>query len=115
MGDLTQDIRYAIRSLRRAPAFAVVAVLTLALGIGANVAVFALVDGILLRALPYPRAEQLVSLDASTLGEYQRVAELSHAYTQLAAYMLASINLSGESEPERADAAQVTANLFRTL
>src|SRR6187402_1247070 len=67
---LVQDLRYGLRTLRRAPAFALVAVLVLAIGIGATTAMFSLVDTMLLRGLPYPQADRLVVL----IGNVQRAA-----------------------------------------
>jgi predicted permease len=115
MDDLRQDLRYALRSLRRAPGFALVAILTLALGIGANTAVFSVVDAVVVRALPYPRADRLVALTGSTLAEFQRIRALSTSYLDVASYRAASINLSGDGDPERLDGAIVTPNVFRLL
>lgn len=115
MNDLLQDLRYAFRGLRRAPGFALVAIATLALGIGANTAVFSVVDAVVLRALPFPHPERLTSIAGSTLGELTRIRELNRSWTDVAAYRAASINLSGDAEPERLDGAVTTPNLFTIL
>lgn len=115
MDDLLQDIRYAFRSLRRTPAFAAVAILTLALGVGANTAVFSVVDAVVVRALPYPHPDELASVDGSTLAELTRLGELSRSFASVAGYRTTSVGVSGDAEPERVDAVAVSANLFSTL
>ena len=115
MGDLVQDVRLGLRGFRRAPGFAAVAILTLALGIGANTAIFSVVDAVLLRPLPYPDAHELVSVWGNTQGEVLRIGELSRSYRAFGAHRVESISLSGEGEPERIDGAAATAGLFATL
>ena len=113
---LWQDLRYSMRLLRRNPIFALTAILTLALGIGANAAIFSLVDGILLLPLPYTRPEQLVSVT----GTYPRgafVAMRDRIRTMdVAAYSEGhDLNLTGHDEPVRLTGTLVSAGFFTTL
>jgi hypothetical protein len=85
-----QDVRYALRVLVRNPGFAAVAVLTLALGIGANAAIFSLVDAVLLRPLPYPNPEQLVGL-----GQWRNQKGEGYIQTGVSAPNIADIARSG--------------------
>ncbi|HEX8942066.1 MAG TPA: ABC transporter permease [Gemmatimonadaceae bacterium] len=124
---LDQDLRYALRSLRRAPIFATVAVLTLALGIGANTAMFTLVRGILLRPLPFrdPDALYLVShvpdRAKSFAGpsmvdrEYLDYRRLTKAFESTTSYNAYPATLIGAREPLRVSTAGVTPTFFRTL
>ncbi len=116
MTSLLQDVRYALRQLRKSPSFTVVAVLTLALGIGANTAIFSLVDGILLVPLPYSKPEQLVSVT----GTYPRggfVAMRDQVHTMdVATYAEGhEFNLTGLGEPVRLTGTLVSAELFSVL
>src|SRR5437868_7329490 len=116
MGSLFQDIRFGFRMLLKSPGFTAVAVVTLALGIGANTAIFSLVNGILLRPLPYSHPEQLVSIT----GTYPRgafAALRQQARTMdVATYAEGhEFNLTGLGEPVRLTGTLVSAELFTVL
>jgi predicted permease len=125
--DATDDVRYALRTLRKSPGFTLVAVLILALGIGANTAMFSLTSAVLLRPLPFPDPDRLVVLweDRTTTGgiargmpeweEYVEWARQSRSFDALAALVDISFNLTGDGEPERVEASGTTANLFSLL
>lgn len=124
--DLGQDVRYAVRMLVKNPAFTAIAVLALALGIGANSAIFSVVDAVLLRPLPFKAPNQLVMLweNATHLGfprdtpspanflDWQKQAT---SFTGMAAMIERSFNLTGVGEPERLEGRRVSANLFQLL
>src|SRR5215208_4826468 len=124
MGTLLQDLRYGLRVLLKAPAFTTVAVVTLALGIGANAAIFSVVNGVLLKSLPFPEPERLVALNGTT--ESGRATAVSFpdyldwragqsVFAEMAARMPAGGVLTGDGEPERVTGRFVTAGFFRTL
>jgi putative ABC transport system permease protein len=126
MNGVAQDLRHALRALGRAPGFAAVAVLTLALGIGANTAIFSVVDAVLLRPLPFPEPERLVMVretsprtGASGIhlspANFELLRAESAAFSALGAYSMASANLAGGGEPERLQAVQVSAGLLAAL
>jgi putative ABC transport system permease protein len=124
MDRLLPDLAHSLRRLTRAPSFAVIAILTLALGIGANTAIFSLVKTVLLRPLPYGDADQLAMVWASrdkgevtwlAGPEVQSYATESAVFEQFAAYTTTAVNLTGGQEPERVIGAVVTPNLFQTL
>ncbi len=124
MKNILKDLRYGVRSLLRQPAFSIVAVITLALGIGANTAIFSLVNAVLLRALPFQNPEQLVSVSKAPgegglpgLGAFQYLAwkDKSTSFDGIAAHIDNNFNLIGNGEPERISCAQVTASLFPML
>src|SRR5882724_2577673 len=126
LSDLTQDVRYALRVLAKNPAFTIIAVVALALGIGANSAIFSVVDAVLLRPLPFKHPEQLVMVweNAAHMGfpkntpspanflDWQKQAQ---SFTGMAAMVERSFNLTGVGEPERLDGRRVSANLFDLL
>jgi putative ABC transport system permease protein len=122
---MLKDIFYAIRSLRRQPGFAIVTILTLALGIGANTAVFSVVNGVLLRPLPYPQPERLqyITSQFPTLGfnqfwvsipEALEFRDHNQAFSSVGAYAVGAANL-GTATPTRPVRALVTAELMPTL
>ncbi len=121
---LRQDLRHTIRTLLRKPGFAIVAILVLALGIGANTAVFSVTDFALIRALPFPSSDRLVKLWQSLPG-YNRM-ELSPAnyrdwkqtntvFQDLAAFTENPMNLVGAGSPQRIGTALVAGDFFRVL
>jgi len=125
ISNLVQDLRYAGRALRRNPAFTAVAVLTLALGIGANTAIFSVVNAALLRPLPYPRPEQLMLLfedfghrpNVVSFANFTDWERESHSFLAMAAGRQASFNLGGTGsfQPERIEGAVFSWQLFKTL
>jgi putative ABC transport system permease protein len=127
MDDAARELRFAARSLRKSPAFTLVAVLCLALGIGANAAIFSVVDAVLLRPLPYAKPGQLVRLfetmperGASWTGSvswpnYKDWAQELKSFEGLTAYMPQSRNLRGPEGAERVRTLAATANLFQVL
>ncbi len=121
---LAQDLRFAFRQLRKAPAFSVTVVVVLALGIGATTAIFSLVEGILLRPLPFSNPDRLVligdHLGASpntpvTAREIATYANATDAFSSLGGYITTSYELSGGVTPEEVHAARFTAGVFPTL
>jgi putative ABC transport system permease protein len=125
MTGLLNDLRFALRGLRRYPAFTAVAILTLALGIGANTAVFTLVDGVLIRPLPFPEADRLVSLQhqgrdgADELpispGLYLLYKEQASSLEEVAMFYPTEVNLVAGDEPERLPIEVVTPSFFRVF
>ena len=125
-GDLWQDIRYGLRTLRKSPGFTTVAVLTLALGIGANTAIFSVVNGVLLRPLPYENPERLVLIRNDAEGETGLASisppelvdlrEQSQLFEGFAALWASTISLTGDPENmEQIRYAWATDNLFSLL
>ncbi|MEZ5292388.1 MAG: ABC transporter permease [Vicinamibacterales bacterium] len=121
-----QDLRLAVRSLLRAPVFAAVCILTLALGIGANTAIFSIVNGVILRPLPYPKPDQLMYLTTQfpALGfdsfwvsppEYFEFKELNESFATVGAYTTGEVNLTAGDRPMRARSASVDDALLDAL
>jgi putative ABC transport system permease protein len=118
---IAQDLRYGLRGLRRSPGFSLVVVLTLALGIGANTAIFSVVNAVLLRPLPYPAAERLVWLGESdpkaegisvTWVNYQHWRAENRSFEEMAGFHTAHLTLTGRGEPLLTRAATVTSGFF---
>jgi putative ABC transport system permease protein len=121
MDTILQDVRYGLRMLRKSPGFTAIAVLTLALGIGATTAIFSVVDGVLLRPLPYDKPDQIVRLweaDGrghrmdSTDPNFDDLRRQNHSLQGLAEYSAGLVSVSGGSEPTRTTAAMVSRDFF---
>jgi len=128
MAALLQDIRYCVRSLVKTPGFTAVAVIVLALGIGANTAIFTVVNAVLLRPLPYPGSDQLVMLWETnprfqigvdtlpvTHGNFMDWREQNSVFEYVSALGVGRWNLTGSGEPERISGASVSPNFFRLM
>ena len=110
-----QDLRFGARSLRRAPGFALATILTLALCIGANAAIFSVVNAVVLRPLAYPHPEQLVSLPSGSAGEFLALKARLRSFSQLAAWAEQTHPIDDGQETLRIEGAAVTPNLLGTL
>jgi predicted permease len=121
---LLQDLRYGLRMLAKSPGFAAIAILTLALGIGANTALFSVVNGVLLNPLAYPRSGQLVALYGKTPGfdhapiNYPNFLDWQHdtqTFSSMAMYRNQDYNFIGTGEAERLSGYMISADFFSTL
>jgi len=121
-----QDLRYAVRTFVRAPAFTLLAILTIAIGVGANTAIFSVVNATLLRPLPFPRATDLVLVSSANRQTRQSFSNTNaanfldwrvrnHSFTGMAGFRESSVTLSSGDHPERLPAVMVNANFFDVL
>lgn len=128
MEALTKDIRYAFRGLLKRPGFTAIVVITLALGIGTNTAIFSVVNAVLIRPLRYPNPDQLVTFwgrqeirgvafdrFSSSTQEFFDYRDRNHSFSAIAAYRFGGRVLTGDGDAERIDTAEVTAQFFSVL
>jgi putative ABC transport system permease protein len=126
MHTLKHDIAYALRSLARSPAYAAVTILTLALGIGANTAIFSVVNGVMLKPLPYPHPERLAFISSTfpnlgfdrfwiSLPEWAEFKQRNRSFQDVGAYREGSVNLGTLERPRRVNSAIVTPELLNVL
>ncbi len=124
MGTIWQDIQYGFRMLAKRPGVTFIAVLTLALGVGANTAIFSVVDAVLLRPLPYPQPDRLVFLTEQTqqnpgisisMADFDDWRAMNTVFESMAPYSPTSVILTGTGEPENLQVRQITAGFFPTF
>jgi predicted permease len=124
METLFNDLKFGIRMMARSPGFTLVALITIALGIGANTAIFSVVNTVLLRPLPYQESDKLVVLwekqdqidqESPSLPDFIDWRDRNQSFAQMAVARRDNVNLTGAGEPERLLVRQVTANFFSTL
>src|SRR5262245_2862544 len=126
MESLWNDFRYAVRMMAKRPGFAIVAVITLALGIGANSAIFTVINAVVLRPLPYQDPDKIVILSENNFSKgWSQFAvapanfldwrDQNKACAEISAFRCRSFHLTGRGDPERLTGASVSANLFRLL
>jgi putative ABC transport system permease protein len=122
--ELLQDLRYSVRILRRQPCFTLTVVITLALGIGANTAIFSVVNAVLLRELPLKKPEEVMWVWSTrtdrdkapfTLPDFLDYRDQNQTVEQIAAFCNVGLNLTGSEKTERLQAMRVSANLFELL
>jgi putative ABC transport system permease protein len=123
---LLQDLRFGVRMLRKNPGFSLAAVVTLALGIGANTAIFTVTSALLLRPLPYQDGQRLVMLETQRRGDsatqgnfslnrYEQIRDHNQSFSGVAVFTNDSFNLTGSGEPQQVPVARVSANFFDLL
>jgi putative ABC transport system permease protein len=125
MNVVWQDVRYALRMLAKSPGFTLVALLTLAIGVGANTAIFTVVDSVLLRPLPYPQSSQLVRISdvqpphevvsSADYAEFADWREQKQVFSEVAASFQSQFDMSGRGDPERVNGIRVSANFLPML
>src|SRR4051794_32721961 len=122
--DASQDFSYAVRSLKKSPAFSAISILTLALGIGANTAIFSVINSVMLRPLPYHDAERIVFLWSSSPGMAREpltparlvdFRDRATAFASIAGISQIPLNLTGGADPERIPGSSVSSNFFDVL
>src|ERR1700747_337309 len=126
MHALLQDLRYGLRIMRKSPGFTAVALIVLALGIGGNTAIFSVVNGVLLQPLPYPQADQLVSIRSAepsrgippvvaSYADYLDWKQQAHSFSNMGTYVSDTFNLSATGQSTQLESMDATTSALQTL